>query len=85
MTGEGGGVVLQLTAEEAKRKRAMLDCFTTQRATLAPFGVDREPFRRAPAHDFTRPPHPGALHYERYDWGMTGARWRSLATACSQS
>ena len=78
------GAVLHLTAGEAARKRAMLDAFTTQRATLAPFGVEREPFRSAPAYDFTHPPHPGALHYERYDWGMTGVRWRSLA-ACALS
>ena len=73
--------VLSLTASEAARKRAMLDCFVTQRATLAPFCAAVEPFRPAPAYDFTQPPHPGTLHYERYDWGMTGARWRELA-AC---
>ncbi len=83
--GMTGGIVLHLTAAEAKRKRAMLDAFTTQRATLAPFGVEREPFRPAPAYDFTHPPHPGLLHYEHFDWGMTAASWRSLTTTCSQS
>lgn len=72
---------IDLTPEDSARKRAMLDCFTTQRATLAPFGTAYESFRPAPSYDFTQPPHPGTPHYERYDWGMTGARWRSLAGA----
>ena len=71
--------VLTLTPAEATRKRAMLDCFVTQRATLAPFGTVTESFRPAPAYDFSQPPHAGTLHYERHDWGMTGARWRELA------
>ncbi len=71
--------ILRLGAAEAARKRAMLDCFVTQRATLAPFGTAAEPFRPAPDYDFTLPPHPGTLHYERHDWGMTGERWRALA------
>ncbi len=68
-----------LTPAEQARKRAMLDCFVSQRATLAAFGTTSERFRPAPSYDFTQPPHAGPLHYERYDWGMTGPRWRSLA------
>jgi len=74
-------VVVTLDAAEQARKRAMLDCFATQRATLAPFGCTHEAFRPAPAYAFDRPPHDGVLHYERYDWGMIGAEWRALATA----
>ena len=72
-------VRLCLTPEERRRKRAMLDCFVTQAATLAAFGTGSETFRTAPLYDFAKPPHPGVLHYEHYDWGMTGERWRSLA------
>ena len=72
---------LALTQAEQRRKRAMLDCFATQAATLAPFGTGHEIFRPAPPYDFSHPPHPGTLHYERYDWGITGARWRQLAIA----
>ena len=50
-----------------------------QRAVLAPFPIGEEAFRTAPAYDFTRPPHPGRLHYENYPWGMDGARFRDLA------
>ena len=48
---------------------------------LAPFPLDEERFRAAPLYDFTRPPHPGTLHYERHPWGMSGERFRALARA----
>ncbi len=60
-------------------KRRMLACFTTQQQTLSAFPVELERFRYAPRYDFSHPPHSGTLHYERHDWGMTGARWRTLA------
>ncbi len=81
LPGGDEAVEILLSPAEQDRKRAMLACFPTQRATLAAFGTQREAFRVAPEYDFTRPPHPGTLHYERYDWGMTGAAWRNLATA----
>ncbi len=68
-----------LDEAEQVRKRAMLACFDTQRATLTPFDVMHEVFRPAPLYDFTVPPHPGTLYYEHHDWGMTGAQWRALA------
>jgi LmbE family N-acetylglucosaminyl deacetylase len=69
------------SAEEEEAKRRMIECFASQRAVLAAFPLAPERFRRAPAYDFTRPPHPGTLYYERQDWGMTGARWREAAAA----
>jgi N-acetylglucosamine malate deacetylase 2 len=77
----GEAVRIALSAEEQARKRAMMDAFATQRATLAPFGTAHELFRAAPDYDFAAPPHDGTLHYERYEWGMTGPRWRALAAA----
>ena len=68
-----------LDAGERAVKRAMLDSFGSQRATLTPFGTATEVFRPAPPYDFAQPPHAGPLHYERHDWGMTGPRWRALA------
>ncbi len=72
-------IALRLSDEEASRKRAMLACFTSQRETLAPFAAEVERFRPAPAYDFRRPPHDGALHYERLGFPIDGARWRKLA------
>ncbi len=74
-----------LTPEEQARKRAMLAAFATQAATLAPFGTEAELFRAAPNYDFTRPPHEGTLHYDQYDWGMTGVRWRALAAEADRA
>jgi N-acetylglucosamine malate deacetylase 2 len=78
--GDPAAAVVVLDDVERSRRRAMLDCFVTQKQTLVSFrDVEHEAFRVAPAYDFTQPPHPGDLWYERHDWGMTGARWRSLA------
>lgn len=68
-----------LSEAERELKARMFACFATQRQVLSAFRIETERFRPAPAYDFTRPPHPGPLHYESFDWGMTGARWRGLA------
>lgn len=70
---------LSLSPEEQALKRRMLDAHASQRQVLAQFGVEEERFRPAPAYDFTTPPHPGPLWYERFDWGCTGAAWRASA------
>jgi N-acetylglucosamine malate deacetylase 2 len=78
--GEPAALVAALTPAERARREAMLDCFTTQQTTLAPFrGMETESFRLAPPTDFTEAPNPGPLWYERYGWGIDGARWRALA------
>jgi hypothetical protein len=76
-----GDEVTTLVLGEAERalKRRLIDCFATQKLVLADFPIELERFRPAPAYDFTRPPHEGRLHYEAYDWGMDGVRWRILA------
>ena len=76
-----GVTAVGLDGAEQALKRRMLDCFVSQAGTLAPFGIETEAFRRAPRYDFAVPPHEGALHYERFDWGMDGPRWRSLVPA----
>ena len=73
------GVENVLGDEARRRKGSMLDCFETQRRMLGHFPVDVERLRRAPQYDFRQPPHAGTLWYERFDWGMTGERFRALA------
>ncbi len=68
-----------LTDVERAVKRRMLDCHATQRYVLAAFPTGEERFRPAPPYDFTRPPHPGQLYYEQFDWGVTGEQWRDRA------
>jgi N-acetylglucosamine malate deacetylase 2 len=73
-----------LNEDDRRRKQQMFDCFMTQRATLGCFTIQDERFRLAPEYDFTEPPHSGQLFYERFDWGMTGERFRALAQEALQ-
>jgi LmbE family N-acetylglucosaminyl deacetylase len=72
-------IAIPLSEADRALKRRMLDAHETQRGALAPFMLDCERFRAAPDYDFSEPPNGGQLLYERYPWGMTGARWRELA------
>ena len=72
-------VVVTLDREEQQRKRALFDCYATQRRTLVYLPVDVECFRPSPDYDFLRPPHEGKLFYESHPWGMTAARFCGLA------
>ena len=72
---------LTLDPDELARKRAMLDCFTSQRETLKLFGLEQERFRIAPTYDFTQPPHANGFLYDRFPWGITSQRFLELATA----
>ncbi len=71
--------LVALASQALQDKRRMIECFATQRKTLRAFRIELERFRRAPRYDFTQPPHPGTLYYERFSWGVTGPHWRALA------
>ncbi len=73
-------VTIRLSAEERARKARMLGCYVSQWHVVSEFPLEPERLRVAPAYDFTKPPHPGALWYECLHWEMTGAKWRALAT-----
>lgn len=68
-----------LSPGERELKRRMLDRFVSQQQVIEWFPLEYELFRPAPDYDFTRPPHEGTLLYERFGWGWTGERWRTLA------
>lgn len=72
------GRPLWLRPEQREQKRRMFECFATQRETLRMFDISVESFRMAPRYRFDQRPHEGELHYERYPWGMTGARFCEL-------
>ena len=71
--------VIKLTPGEQELKQRMFAAHATQQNVLTWFSVETERFRRPPDYDFTAPPNGGNILYERFDWGMTGARWLSLA------
>ena len=73
--------VLVLTPRERDLKAAMLACFRTQREILSRFALKFERFRTAPSYDFTLPPHPGPLLYERWGWSIEGEAWRRAGQA----
>jgi LmbE family N-acetylglucosaminyl deacetylase len=70
---------LALSPGELALKRRMMDAHHSQREMLSAFQSETELFREAPAYDFRRLPNAGRLHYESYDWGMTGDTWLELA------
>jgi LmbE family N-acetylglucosaminyl deacetylase len=76
-------VALEVRLGEVEQlfKRSLLACFATQRDTLRALWTGKECFRPAPAYDFLRPPHAGALFYEGQPWGATGADFRVAAAA----
>jgi LmbE family N-acetylglucosaminyl deacetylase len=78
---DGGPPETVVVLDDAQRrlKEAMAAAHASQARVLATFGTDVERFRPSPAHDFTVLPNDGRLLYEQFGWGMTGARWRSLA------
>jgi LmbE family N-acetylglucosaminyl deacetylase len=77
--GAGPVQTFTLDAAERERKKQMFACHASQGNVLAPFPLDMELFRQAPAYDFTLPPHDGELSYESYGWDIDGRRWRAIA------
>ena len=74
----GGQVHIDLTAQEAERKRRMFACFHTQLEVLAGFGASHEAYRPAPHYDFCQPP-AVTIYYDQFSWGMASRQWNRLA------
>ncbi len=72
---------IRLSPAAIALKRSMMAAHRSQQQILAPFAIDVERFRLAPAHDFTRLPNQGRLLYEQFNWGLSGAEWPLLARA----
>lgn len=72
---------IPLDVRQLARKRAALVEYATQKEIIAPFPVDPERLRPAPRYDFTRPPPPGDVLFDRFHWRVTGESWRRAARA----
>jgi LmbE family N-acetylglucosaminyl deacetylase len=70
---------IELSESERNFKRRLFECFKTQQRVLCWFPIRFEKFRFAPRYNFLRAPHDGVLYYEKFPWGMEGAKWRQLA------
>lgn len=64
----GRETVIRLTGEEVERKRSLLALYASERGNLRHIDTTREVFRPLPHYDYSRPPHPGPLFYQRFQW-----------------
>ena len=76
---EGEVWTVTLTQAERELKREMFRRFRSQWSVVRRFPLQVERFRQAPAYDFTLPPAPGILDYERFDVAIRGEKWREYA------
>lgn len=75
---EGSEIVLQPTSEEIEKRKRMLAAYASQGEALQHFAATTERFRRLAPYDYSKPPHPGVLNYEAWQWPITGSE---VATA----
>lgn len=68
-----------LSPAECDLKRHAMAAYRSQMRVIAGYPIEVEHYRAAPDYVFTRPPHPGTLHYEQFNWGIDGSRWRANA------
>jgi len=66
--GDVAAEILTLSTEEQAWKRAQLTTYASERGNLAHIRWTQEARRPLPAHDYARPPHPGKLFYQRFQW-----------------
>lgn len=66
-------VVLHASADEQDVKRRMLEAYASQGDIGTHFGVELERYRPLADYDFSRPPLPGVLNYEAWQWPIAGA------------
>lgn len=53
---------------EVARKRRALSLYRSETRNLSYVKTERETFRPLPDHDYSQPPHPGLLFYQRFQW-----------------
>ncbi|CAK0746494.1 PIG-L family deacetylase [Azospirillaceae bacterium] len=59
---------LELTADETATKRRLLELYASERGNLSYVSCSHEVFRPLCFADYRRPPHPGRLFYQRFQW-----------------
>lgn len=79
---EGDEVLFDATLAEVHRKRKGIDAYKSQHDTLSKFNPAIERFRPQAAYDFRRPPHPGVLNYEAWQWPVSGSQLVQAFACC---
>jgi LmbE family N-acetylglucosaminyl deacetylase len=64
----GAETIVALTDAERARKRELLKLYASEQNNLFFVGVEHECFRPLASYDYSKPPHPGMLWYERFRW-----------------
>ena len=77
--------IYSLSQAEQDHKKSLLDCFASQRETLAYFSTTEERYRVAPTYNFRRPAHPGSVFYDSHSWGMTSQGFCELAIEAEEA
>jgi LmbE family N-acetylglucosaminyl deacetylase len=70
----GPELVLHPTMDELERKRRMIAAYSSQGDLGEHFNTELERFRPLADYDFSRPPLPGVLNYEAWQWPITGVQ-----------
>jgi N-acetylglucosamine malate deacetylase 2 len=78
---EDQGAPAHLGERQRAFKRALMTEYASQQRVLAQFAPDVERVRIAPEYDFSEPPHPPPLYYQRYPWGGDAYAFCGLAAA----
>jgi LmbE family N-acetylglucosaminyl deacetylase len=60
--------ILVLSPAEAATKASLLALYRSERRHLKHVGCQREALRPLAEYDYRRPPHPGPLFYQRFQW-----------------
>lgn len=67
-------IVLEVAPGELENKEEMVKAYGSQHPFLFEFDTKVERFRPQHSYDYSRPPHPGQLNYEAWQWSATGAQ-----------
>jgi LmbE family N-acetylglucosaminyl deacetylase len=83
LNNSGTEILLQLTPAELSMRERMLTTYASQPDAADFVSASVERFRPQTPYDYSRPPHPGQLNYEVWDWPMTATEVCRAFQACS--
>ena len=70
--------IIKLNSSEKELKRKALSIYRSEQANLNYVDIVQEEFRPQAAYNYSKPPHPGKLFYQRFQW----ARYHPRVDPC---